>query len=74
MPLVCKPGGEATFLSPHGSAEGRPGGGATTDVPPGGVLVLYPGMATRPQGGDSTGGSQQRLADLGGVLGDGLWL
>jgi anti-sigma regulatory factor (Ser/Thr protein kinase) len=57
--------GEATFLSPRGGAEGRPGGGgATTDVPLGGVLVLYPGTANRPRDGDSTGGSQRRLADL----------
>jgi len=57
--------GEATFLSPRGGAEGRPGGGgATTDVPLGGVLVLYPGTATRPRDGDSTGGSHRRLADL----------
>ena len=69
MPLVCKPGGEATFLSPRRGAEGRPGGGggATTDVPPGGVLVLYPGTATRPRDGDSTVGSQRRLADLAGA-------
>ncbi len=45
MPLVCGPSGEATFLSPRGSADGHPDGSAKTDVPPGGVLVLYPGTA-----------------------------
>ena len=64
MPLVCGPGGKATFLSPRGSAAGHPDGSAKTDVPPGSVLVLYPGTAARPQGGDSIGGSRRRLADL----------
>jgi anti-sigma regulatory factor (Ser/Thr protein kinase) len=64
MPLVCRPGGEPTFLSPRGGVEGHPDGSAKTDVPPGGVLVLYPGTAARAQDGDSTGGSLRRLADL----------
>jgi Stage II sporulation protein E (SpoIIE)/Histidine kinase-like ATPase domain len=64
MPLVCGPGGEATFLPPRGGAEGHPDGGAKTDVPPGGVLVLYPGPPARAQDGDSTEGSLRRLADL----------
>jgi anti-sigma regulatory factor (Ser/Thr protein kinase) len=64
MPLVCGPGGEATFLSLPGRTDRRPDGIAKTDVPPGGMLVLYPGTAARPPGGDSTGGSQRRLADL----------
>jgi anti-sigma regulatory factor (Ser/Thr protein kinase) len=67
-PLVCAPGGEAAFLPPRDSAEAQPEGSARTDVPPGGVLVLYPGTATRAQDADSTGGSQRRLADLAALV------
>jgi anti-sigma regulatory factor (Ser/Thr protein kinase) len=63
-PLVCAPGGEATFLPPRDSTDGPPDGSAQTDLPPGGVLVLYPGTATRAQDGDSTADTQRRLADL----------
>lgn len=75
-PLLCTPGGQATFLSPRGSADGGPDGGADgppdgsamTVLPPGGVLVLYQGTAARPQDGAGTGGGQRRLADLAAAV------
>jgi len=63
LPLVCTPGGEATFLSPRGSAEGQPDGHAKTDLPPGGVLVLFQGTAARPRSRPSSAGGRRRLAD-----------
>lgn len=68
MPLVCTPGGGATFLSPRGSAEEQPDGSAKTDLPPGGVLVLFQGTAARRQDGASTGGRQRRLANLAAAV------
>jgi anti-sigma regulatory factor (Ser/Thr protein kinase) len=67
-PLVCVPGGETTFLPPRGSTDGQPDGSAQTDLPPGGVLVLYLETAARAQAGDSTGDSQRRLADLAAAV------
>lgn len=68
MPLVCAPSGEATFLPPRDSAEEDPEGSTKTHVPPGGVLVLYPGTAARPPDTGSTGGSQRQLADLAAAV------